>query len=123
MSNPLPFLGLALLAIVAVSFCSLSVLCALVRPGPGEGAGNRGGADKTKMKAFYTITVILGALLFRFGGQVLVLVIYNFTAVSEHVRCGLLISGVWFNLPSSLVLPLLFLHRAGKMLCCKNRSE
>ncbi|CAJ1085807.1 hypothetical protein D5F01_LYC22916 [Xyrichtys novacula] len=49
----------------------LSVLHTLKRPGPGDGGGNRARADKTKMKAFQTITIILGALLLRFGGHLL----------------------------------------------------
>ncbi|KAM7376976.1 hypothetical protein PAMA_013657 [Pampus argenteus] len=104
----------SVLSIVVVSFCSLSVLYTLIRPGPGEGGGNR---DRSKMRAFYTIMAIMGALLLRFGGNLLILSIHATLAVKQSVRCVVLVSGVWFCIPSSLVLPLLFLHRAGKLLC------
>ncbi|KAL6118281.1 uncharacterized protein ACO6RY_03112 [Pungitius sinensis] len=110
-------------SVVVISFCSLSVLRALVRPGPGAGAGGRERADQSKVRAFNIITAILGTHLFRLGGYLLVLSAYNSLAWSEQVRCDLLLSGVWFGLPGSLVLPLLYLHRAGKLLCCKNGSE
>lgn len=114
----LPYFGLLVVSVGVVSFCSLSVLRALKRPGPGEGGTDRG--DQSKMRAFHTIVAILGALLFRFGGHLLVLAIHASSVLSEQVRCGLLVSGVWFCLSSSLVLPLLFLHRAGKLPCCES---
>lgn len=114
------FICLSVSSVVVISFCSLSVLRALIRPGPGDGAGGRERVDQSKLRAFYIITAILGTHLFRFGGYLLVLSAYNSLAWSEQVRCDLLLAGVWFGLPGSLVLPLLYLHRAGKLLCCKN---
>ncbi|KAM7366555.1 hypothetical protein PAMP_015988 [Pampus punctatissimus] len=75
------------------------------------------------MRAFYTIMAIMVALLLRFGGHLLVLSIHATLAVKQSVRCGVLVSGVWFCIPSSLVLPLLFLHRAGKLLCSKKTES
>lgn len=118
-SNFISF-SLSVLSIVVVSFCSASVLYTLIRPGPGDGVGNR---DRAKMRGYYTIMAIMVALLFRFGGHLLVLSINATPAVSEEVRCCILVSGVWFCIPCSLVLPLLFLHRAGKLLCSKNNTE
>lgn len=97
-----------IISIAIVSFCSFSVLCVLRRPGPGQRV------DQTKLRAFHTIMAIMGALLLRFGGQLCVILIFFFSALSEPVRCAVLMSGVWFSVPSSLVSPLLFLHRAGK---------
>lgn len=118
-----PALCLLVLSILVISFCSLSVLHALIRPGPGEGGTDRERVHQSKLRAFRTIMIIMGVLLLRFGGYVLVLAIYFFSALREHVRCELLLAGVWFSLPSSLVLPLLFLHRAGKLLCRNSNTE
>lgn len=113
---------LSTLSIVVVSFCSLSVLRTLIRPGPGTRGGDKEPVNQSKMRAFHTIMAIWGALLLRFGGHLLVILIYS-SALSEPLRCGMLVSGVWFCLPSSLVLPLLFLHRAGKLMCCKEKTK
>ncbi len=121
--STIPFICLSALAIVVVSFCSLSVLRALIRPGPGDGGGDRERVNQTKIRAFHTIMAIMGTLLFRFGGHLLVLMFHFSSAVSEHVRCGVLVSGVFFCLPSSVVLPLLFLHRAGKLPRCNTNTE
>ena len=117
----IPALCIIIISMLIVSFCSLSVLCALIRPGPGDGAKDKD--DQTKIRAFHTIMAITGALLFRLGGHVLALAIFSSPSVNHGVRCAVLVSGIWFGLPSSLVLPLLFLHRAGKLLCCKKNTE
>lgn len=112
--------SLSVLSILVVSFCSISVLYALIRPGPGDGGGSR---DRSKMRGYYTIMAIMIALLFRFGGHLLVLSINATPAVNERIRCCILVSGVWFLIPTSMVLPLLFLHRAGKLLCFKTSTD
>ncbi|KAG8005896.1 hypothetical protein GBF38_004938 [Nibea albiflora] len=43
----------------------LSVLCVLIRPGPGEVGGNRRQVDQSKQRAFHTISVIMAVLLLR----------------------------------------------------------
>ncbi|XP_068443441.1 uncharacterized protein [Clinocottus analis] len=105
---------------LVISFCSLSVLYVLVRPGPGAEGEGRQRVGQSKMRAFYTIMAILGVLLMR----VMVITIHSVLLGSPHVgeteRCGVFLSMAWLTLPSSLVLPLLFLNRAGKLLCCKN---
>lgn len=53
------------LSVVIISFCSLSLLFALVRPGPGEQGKDRVRVHQSKQKAFCTIVVILGVLLLR----------------------------------------------------------
>ncbi|KAM3590560.1 uncharacterized protein V6R79_011917 [Siganus canaliculatus] len=109
--------------VIIVSFCSLSVLCVLIRPGPGEGGGARQRAERSKLRAFYTITVILGALLLKFGGSILSMALYSSALLEETRKCRILLTFGWTGLPGSLVLPLLFLHRAGKLRrCCRNAS-
>ena len=109
-----------ILTLIIVSYFSLSVLCVLIWPGPGEQGGNRQRVDQSKQRAFYTILVILGALMLRFSWDLSWVII----SLSEGViECVLMISSAWFNLPCSLVLPLLFLHRAGASLCYKKDTE
>ncbi|KAI3375566.1 hypothetical protein L3Q82_003896 [Scortum barcoo] len=113
------FLCLLVSSLVVISFCSLSVLCVLIRPGPGEQGGDRKNVDKSKLRAFYTIMAILGMLLMRFGTNLLWI---GLNALTESpVFCVVFSCGTWLNLPSSLVLPLLFLHRTGTFACCKTK--
>ncbi|XP_014914130.1 uncharacterized protein LOC106963624 [Poecilia latipinna] len=105
-----------IVSLTSVSFCSLSVLCVLIRPGPGEQAENRDRVDPSKQRAFYTISAILAALLLRITWGALYFVLYLRQGADD---CVIIVSCVWFTIPSSLVLPLLFLHRAGELQCCK----
>ncbi|XP_040887710.1 uncharacterized protein LOC121177444 [Toxotes jaculatrix] len=105
--------------LVVMSFCSISVLRALKRPGPGEVGGNRERADQSKQRAFHTIVAIMGVLLFRFGGNLIGNLLFSSSALEPSDLCVVRLSAFWLDLPSSLVLPLLFLHRAGKLRCCK----
>lgn len=115
-----PF-SLVVFIIVVVSFCSLSVLSVLNRPGPGD--GGRQHVDKSKLRAFYTIMSIAAALLFRLGSYIVIIAMHSLPQLAETTRCGILLSGSWFSLPSCLVLSLLFLHRAGKLPCCRNNNQ
>lgn len=101
-----------LLSLIIVCFCSLSVLQVLIRTGPGEQGEGKRRADQGKKKAFYTIVLILGTLLLRFAGSLAWSVYFQSKGT---LNCLLLTCEVWFHLPSSLVLPLLFLHRVGKL--------
>ena len=109
--------------LVVILFCSLSVLCVLIRPGPGEVGGGRRQLDQSKLRAFYTIMVILGVLMFRFGCRVVTTALVNLTLLGATDSCRLQLIAIGCNQPSSLVLPLLFLHRAGKLLCCKSKNK
>ncbi|KAM8898514.1 uncharacterized protein AB9W97_009384 [Spinachia spinachia] len=114
---------LTLFNFVVVSLCSLSVLCVLIGPRPGERGEGRQQVDRAKKRAFYTITAILGVLLLKFGATVASTGAYFSTMASESDWWNLWLSFSWLSLPSSLVLPLLFLHRAGKLVCCKSVEE
>ncbi|KAK2863416.1 hypothetical protein Q5P01_002949 [Channa striata] len=98
----------------------------LKRSGPGEVGKDRERVDQSKQRAFYTIMSIMGVLWLLFVG-VLVCVWLGFTAtplMSYRVRCVEMISAIWFNLPNSLLLPLLFLHRVGKFtFCCSTAKK
>ena len=111
-----------LLIMTIVSFCSLSVLCVLIRPGPRERGGGRQQVDQSKLRAFYTILAILGVLLFRFGVNIIDIVLYALPQLVVTERCVMWFTVTWYCLPSSLVLPVLFLHRADKLHCSKNHK-
>lgn len=109
---------LLILTIIIITFCGLSVLCALIRPRPGEQAREK--VDQSKKRALYTIAAILGVLVLRFTWGLLWTVLGFITGESD---CLSLTINAWFNLPSSLVLPILFLIRAGKCGCQKKNDE
>lgn len=103
-------------SVVIISFCSLSVLCVLIRPGPGEEGKQREQADQLKMRAFYTITVVLWLVLLWFSTLFIFSVLSPL--LSESATCVVQMTVGIFNIPCSLVLPLLFLQREGKLSCC-----
>lgn len=107
---------LLVVSLIITTFCSLSVLRVLTHRGPGERERNRERVDKSKLRAFYTILIILAVLVLRFIWSIFRAFL---NASGRSDVCVLITCEVWFSLPSSLVLPLLFLHRAGKLLWCK----
>lgn len=111
-------LCLLVFSLVVLSFSSLSVLHVLIRPGPGNRGRDKDRIDQSKQKAFITITVITGMLWFWFVGFLVSISLEASPQLRPSVGCVAKASALWFNLPSSLVLPLLYLHRAGKPLCC-----
>nr|XP_033465126.1 uncharacterized protein LOC117245753 [Epinephelus lanceolatus] len=118
----IPLIILLVFSLAVVSFCSLSVLCVLIRPGPGEGGGEKQRVDQSKQRAFHTVTAILGVLGLWFVGLLASSGLYNSHLLSTSVRCVLAACSGWFNLPCSLMLPLLYLHRAGKLsLFCNHK--
>lgn len=103
--------------LIAVCFCSVSVLCALIRPGPGEHGSDRGRLHHSKKRAFYTITAILGVLLLRCVWNLYM----SFTFMMKTGRhCVTIALGVWIHFPSSLLLPFLFLYRSVTLPCHMN---
>lgn len=111
----IPWFCFLVLALAVVSFCSLSVLCVLIRPGPSEMGGNREWGEQSKQKAFYTIKVITGVLWLYFLGLLLTSAVNKLLLLSFDDGCVVLTFGYLLTLPSSFVLPLLFLQRAGKL--------
>ena len=118
-----PFIFYLLLIIpnlVAIPFCSLSILCVLTRPGPGEVGGNRGRVDQSKQRALITTTAILGVLMLRLSVipvSILMVMLPELWGPGDVLLLSLFAD--WSLQPSSLVLPLLFLHRSGKLPGCK----
>lgn len=106
------------ITLVFVTFCSVSVLIVLIRPGPGDEGRKRGLVDKTKQRAFKAIMMILGALILNFLGDLIVQVFFLTKLSADSTFVMWCVS--WLCVPSMLVLPLLFLHRAGKLPSCKH---
>ncbi len=102
-----------IITIFVICFCSFSVLFVLIRLGQWKVGGNRQQTDKSKQRAFYTVTAIMVTLGIRLCGILLFNVMLGLEEGIGSNECVVIMSGTWFCLPSSLVLPLLFLHRAG----------
>lgn len=110
-------------SVVVISFCSISVLCVLIRPQIGKNGVKKRVINQSKLRAFHTVTAISCVLWLGFGG---LFVSYSLTVsplLSEIVEC-LIMAGInWLNLPTFLVSPLLYLHGAGKLFCNCNKSK
>lgn len=115
-------LGFFILSFITVCFCSLSVLRVLILPGPGDVSRNRGHVDQSKKRAFQSIMIILLALVIRLLSSV-VNALQAETVLQPFCSCELMWTLGWLSWPSSLVLPLLFLHRAGKLPTCKTNTK
>lgn len=100
-------------------YCCFNVLCILIRPRPIDGGGPRQRVDQSKLRAFYTITLILVVLVFRSMTFSVTPVLVMFHQTSS---CSLITLSFWLSLPSNLVLPLLYLRRAGKLPGFKHRA-
>lgn len=104
--------------LTAVTFCSISVLFVLIRPGPGEVGGVTERVNRAKRKAFYTILVIMTTLIIRFLSYLVYTFLFVLLRKKTDNSCLFFWSVNWFSLPSVLVLPLLYLQRVGKLPRC-----
>lgn len=116
------FLCVTALCLVIVFFCNFRVLVVLIRPGPGKVGGAKQPVDKSKLRAFYTIAIILMALLIRFGTNTFLSSFYTSAVPTMEAKCHLILSIMWLTLPGNMVLPLLFVHRAGWLVFCKGNK-
>lgn len=97
-----------LLALVVISFCSVSVLCVLVNPGPGEKGEERKKLDQSKQRAFITIVSSLVVLMLTFSFNIILEVAY---VSSGNINCVFLACVFWVQLLNCLVLPIFFLYK------------
>lgn len=110
-------------AIVMVSFFCLSVLCVLIGSGPEKGGGANPRVDQTKLKAFYVMMAIMGVILLKFWGNMSMCAMVYIPDLGIMERCIGYCSTFWTCLPSGVFHPLLFLKRAGKLICIKNTKK
>lgn len=110
----IPYLVLFALGLVTISYCTLSVLQALIRPGPGEVSGNKRKVAPTKKKAYVTIAVIAGAMYVAYITTVTCIALHASSVLEHNEGCVVLTLSFWSCLPCSVSTPLLFLYRARK---------
>lgn len=113
---------LVVMAII-INFCSLSMLYALVRLGLWKVGGDRRQIDLSKLRAFHIVMAVTVALWFRLAGFVGCNISMSLAKASMKEQCILLILSVWLYIPISIILPVMFLQRAGKSRCCKSTQE
>lgn len=105
--------------VMSLGFTSLSILSVLTGSEVGE-QGKKRRLSRSKKRACYIIIVIQAALLMRcVVGLAITVCLY----LKLQFDCFTLFSAVWFNLPSSLALPLFFLQRMGKSICYNNNTR
>lgn len=114
------FVSFTVCSLLVVSFCSLCVLCVLVRPRPGKG-GEVKKVDQSKLRAFYTILVILVAMLIRLILTLFIDFLHVVLKLENIEICNLTQPLFWSSLPSGAMPFVLFLQRDGKI-CCKNNK-
>lgn len=111
--------GLISPSFVLQLFCSLEILRALVRPGPGDGNRDRQTMNSAKLSAFRAVTIILVAEVVGFTPVAVATVLLSLDQLekSEEIFC----TGVYFIVVSSTIPPLIFINRARKY-CCKGSA-
>lgn len=119
----IPFFCIFGSALLLISFCSLSVLHTLNQSRPGGKGGDRERGNQSKKRAFNTIMAVMGALVFKYVVVILFIGVRMSHLLSYDDGCVLALSAFWSSLPNSVVLPLLFLHRAGRLACCRHDVE
>lgn len=102
-------IGVETLSIFLIFVLNLYIVLALNRHCSGKE-----GVDPSKVKALQNIIVILGVLSLRFLGYILATVTTVIGQIQEAEKCIVYLGGMWLTMPSSLVLPLMYIQKAGK---------
>lgn len=88
----------------------------------GCACGNKEQAGLKKKRAFYIIMTIMGTLLLRLLVILITIAMDSLKELSLH-SCLFSLITTWLNQPSSLVSPLPYLYRAGKLCNCRNEQH
>lgn len=115
------FAVLFVILLAADVFCSLSVLWALKRPGPGEGQGQKERMNCMKRSAFQTITVIL-AITFCDHIIVIIMGLSGDFARDDWI-CVVDVLNTYIFCLLGFVQPLMYLHKIKKLPCAKGRHD
>lgn len=113
----IPFFMIFAVGLLVISFCTISVLCALIHPGPGDVSGDKKKVHQTKKTAFFNIAVITVVLFVKYIGLLVCTALHASSSLKSWDGCAALLSSFWFCLPSSLAMPLMFLCKGGKLQC------
>lgn len=105
-------LFLITLVFIFISMMNLSILWVLIRLGPRGEGGRRRQCDPSKLRLLFTTTAVLGVLLLKISWSISSIAVLDLEHIEEVTSCTLAISIIWINIPSSLVLPVLFLLKA-----------
>lgn len=105
--------------LISLGFTSLSILSVLTGSVVGE-QGKKRRLNQSKKRVYRIVIVIQVALLIRCVLGLAIVVCLNLNLPFD---CFSLFSVLWFNLPSSLALPLFFLQRIGKSICHNNNTR
>lgn len=102
----------------AVLFSSgtLCVLFVIHRAGPKR-------QSRDKRRALCTVAAITVSLVLRFFGNMIPVILLATLDLRWSQQCFIITASLPISLPSSLVMPLLFLQRAGKLPNCQHTSK
>lgn len=100
--------------LIIMIFCNIRILFILIRPLPGDNRQPK--ADQSKMKAFYTILIIMTALMLKFGWDTISGRLIYLVQLQWELKCVIMMSTIWTTLPINMVLPLLLLYRKRKQI-------
>lgn len=114
-----PFVVSLIISLVIITICSLGVLKILLKPSPGETQKEK--IHHTKKRAFLIITAILVCVFIAYGLYLLVFIIRKYIPYDTYCVLG----GISLLLmrPSSVIQPLLYLSKLGKLSCIKKGSH
>lgn len=108
-------------SLVVVSSFSFSVLHILIRPRAAEVAKKRRQVDQQKIRAFKMMMAILTALVLKFATSIVTTVTYTFI-LDFSTQCNLWMGTRWADIPSTLVIPLLYVQRQRKAQSANNEK-
>ncbi|KAL4630223.1 galanin receptor type 1-like [Arapaima gigas] len=120
-TNSTLVLGLIFMVVLGVdSFCSLSILRVLKRPRPGD--AEQEDMNVMKQRAFRTVLVIQATMVMNYVPMLLFTLFKNLLATPDDT-CQFFTVAFTLLVLGSFVDPLIYLSRAGKLLCVKRTTE
>lgn len=111
------FFCVLVVMVLTINFCSISMLSALVRLGLWKVGGDKRQIDQSKLKAFHMVMAVTVSLWFKLSGFMGCNISMSLAKASIEEECILLFASVWLYIPSSIVLPMMFLQRVGQFRC------
>ncbi|CAL9694781.1 unnamed protein product [Knipowitschia caucasica] len=104
-----------------IFYCNMAVLKVLLNPKPGDAPLDKGKVDKSKQLAFFVIGTIFLVLCLKFSFNLLLGIFWGFVKGGKFHATVYSAISYWVNVLTSLLLPLLYLQRTGKIKPCWRR--